>query len=286
MGNLIVCPFFGWMRDDVYFGLPAWDQTQLRQFAVSPLEWAAARYRPVAPWMAFGAAAHSLVLGTGPAVGLSGDGRAHRTDLAVGLPEDDLRRVRDMAAVTRPVFRQMHGLSETTMVSMHSSGLFVKGKADFIETDPDSDRPDDPIAVWDYKTTSDPLSSFPKRITGLGYDMQAAMYLRLLSNTRHVPYPGLKFRWLVQQTRPPYDYQVFETSATTPLIKSGEEKIEWALAEIQMFTLMHPEGLDILRRAYAPGRHRRRRIARAVGRYGDHRTVAFISGRKKKEKQQ
>lgn len=263
----MVIPFYGRMRDDLYFGMGYWDQTELRRFSVSPLEWAAARYRPAAPWMAFGAAAHSLVLGAGPAVGLSGDGQPHQTDLAVSLPQADLARVRDMAAVTRPVFRRLHGEAEMTMVSVDpASRLILKGKADFVETDGHGL----PVAVWDYKTTSSPLDGWYASIDALGYDMQAVTYLRLLSLAypRMVP-DTIVFRWLVQQTRPPYDYRIYEAQKDDPVIRRGKSKLTSALAAVNGFEREHPEGIDILSRAYAPGHHRRRRIARAVARYGD-----------------
>ena len=99
-------------------------------------------------------------------------------------------------------------------------GVPCKGKADWI---------DDDGYLWDLKTTA-AFSEFyykakaPNSRSYLGYDIQAAWYYTLFKELK-----PKGFRWLVVESKEPYDYKIYEASNET--LTDAQYRIMDALEE-------------------------------------------------------
>jgi hypothetical protein len=81
-----------------------------------------------------------------------------------------------------------------------------------------------PGRIIDYKTTGVSLDGFAKQASKFGYDLQAAMYMRVAAEL------GEKCEWLflVQETVAPYPVQIFRP--TLEFLEVGKRKFAQALA--------------------------------------------------------
>lgn len=69
--------------------------------------------------------------------------------------------------------------------------------------------------VMDLKTTNDPSPrAFAAQIDKLGYDIQAAVYLRAVEKLTPSPVNATRFWWLAVQNSPPWTPAVYEMDAT------------------------------------------------------------------------
>lgn len=111
-----------------------------------------------------------------------------------------------------PLFRD--GKPEATLLWNEPDGTLCRARCDWLR--------DDHMAIDDYKTTS--ASANPERwirtMLGIGGDIQAAFYLRGLERLTG---ERAEFRFVVQETFPPY-----ELSVVTP----GAEMMEYANAKV------------------------------------------------------
>lgn len=113
------------------------------------------------------------------------------------------------------------GLPEQTLVWEEDGGVGCRARLDWLR--------DDRRTIDDYKTTSG--SANPERwertLFGIGADVQAAWYLRgLAAVTRSMTWA--EFRWVVQETFPPYALSV--VSLAPSALELASRKVEWALA--------------------------------------------------------
>lgn len=85
---------------------------------------------------------------------------------------------------------------------------------------------DDNTAIDDYKTTSRSANpeSFSRTLFNMGYDVQAAMYLRGLEALTGM---SAQWRWVVQETTPPYALSV--VAMTPQALSLANEKVEYAI---------------------------------------------------------
>lgn len=215
MTDKIEFPFIGAMSDKDYFAYPAWDQTQLKQWLVSPAQWAADKDIQPTQAMRFGMAAHALVLGSGAPVkqaehsprskaGQAEQAEADKQGVTL-LPADQFEAVHKMAEITRPVFQTLGGRPETAMIAKDpKTGLTIKGKADWLPAKADEDGR---YWIYDYKTTAAPLDDFEHTAMVGGYDIQAAFYLKLWHLTHKDEVRPLGFMFVPQEKHDPYDYE-------------------------------------------------------------------------------
>lgn len=251
--ELMKLPWHGDMSDKDYFGLDSydgtdaghwWDQSQLKQWAKSPLDWASSLHVEPTPVMRFGTACHSLILGSGAPVEKaehtprSKVGQEEQADaLKRGvtlLPADQFEAAQQMAAVAHPVFQDMMpGEPEVTMLARDTTqfrDVYLKGKADWIPLDPDDD------GVWriyDYKTTSMPLDDFGRTVFQGGYDIQAVFYLHLahlcgITDGRE----RTGFGWVVQSKVPPYAFRIYRVDASDAQLTYAAELVDHLLADV------------------------------------------------------
>lgn len=227
------------MNDTDYFSHPALDQTMLKLFRKSPREYA---YRmlhksePNAPALEFGKAAHSIVLGKGPEVMPSPDRRTKAgRELAasietmdeppVMLRQADYERLMDMMAnkPDRNVFGE--GQPEMALFATDpDTGVELKGKADWLPSEPDSDGI---LRIRDYKTTIAPLDDFPRTSYTHGYHIQAAFYMRLMRlNGYETP---LGFEFIVQSKNPSYDWKTYRFDEMAPELQMADQIISQTL---------------------------------------------------------
>lgn len=81
-----------------------------------------------------------------------------------------------------------------------------------------------PKAILDYKSFGYPIDQFPSKITELGYDISAAMYVegKLEFYRRNkIPVEKIMFYWIVQESKPPYDWAIFSAEN---YLESGAKK--------------------------------------------------------------
>jgi hypothetical protein len=83
--------------------------------------------------------------------------------------------------------------------------------------------------IWDIKTTSGGLSEWAinTMIPRLGYDLQAAFYIRGLETLSQEVAGRIIFKWIFVETEPPYEIVVREIDATT--FEYGRRKAEAAI---------------------------------------------------------
>lgn len=237
---------FRQMADDEYFADPAVDQTMLKRFLVSPIAYQWAIDHPVGETsaMRFGTACHALALGSGAPVveapnRRTKEGKAlaakYEEQGATVLPAADYAAVRTMAGIVHPVFQEIGGRPETAMIATDpQTGIRIKGKADWL---PDKTDPDGVYWVYDYKTARS-LDGWDRHFVDLGYHIQAAFYLRLLSLCDTAIAGPVGFRFLVQEKQPPYDWMVRELQADTDdqgILAAANAAIDRALAGLASY---------------------------------------------------
>lgn len=195
------------------------------------------------PWsreMSIGSAAHLLALGKGPRVAFldfpdwrkkeARDARdAAIAEGKIVMKAIDRARVEDMNTALREqlarheavdAFMLGAGRAEMTLI-WRERELWCRALVDWLPNDPEG-------WIYDYKTTSqvgEPWA-FARRIPTLGYDIQAAWYLRGAAHARDKKPRG--FRWVVQETEPPYAVAVIEAGEST--LHLGTEKLRRAMA--------------------------------------------------------
>lgn len=237
----VTVPWSGDMTDEDYFALDAWDQSQLKQWMISPAQWEASKSVEQTPAMRFGTAAHALVLGSGAPVKAMGhtprskagkeEAEQALKDHVTLLPEADFDAVSKMAEITHPVFQRIGGHAEQAMIVKDpDTGLTLKGKADWLPLLPDNSGM---YFIYDYKTTSAPLDDFPRTALNGGYDIQAAFYMKLWRLT-HGGGDGQKlgFRFIVQEKKPPFDFEQWEMFDDDDEIVQAGKLIDATLTDI------------------------------------------------------
>lgn len=187
-------------------------------------------WKPAEPKAAFdiGSAAHALLLEDGSGIEmveadnwLTKAAKEQRDALrAKGLTPiltKDFERTREMARVATE-FLAEYGIdvsktdNECTMIA-EVNGVLCRTRADIFM----------PGRIIDYKTTGVSLDVFNKQASKFGYDLQAAMYMRVAAEL------GEKCEWmfLVQETVAPYPVQMFKP--TLEFLEVGRRKFEQAL---------------------------------------------------------
>lgn len=114
------------------------------------------------------------------------------------------------------------GKAEGTLVWQDDHGVICRARPDWLH--------DDLVTIDDYKTTSgsaDPHSWTRNTMFAIGADIQAAFYLRGLRKLTG-PLPGLEFRFIVQETYPPYALSVVALSPDAMAL--AEDKVKTAIA--------------------------------------------------------
>ena len=119
------------------------------------------------------------------------------------------------------------GKPEQTIIWQHGE-IYCRAMIDYL--------PDGGNVVYDYKTTgqSAHADEFIKSIYNMGYDLQAAFYsmgLREVCGMENV-----HFRFIVQETKPPYALNVIELAPAalelaTARVKHGLDQFEWCMAK-------------------------------------------------------
>lgn len=111
------------------------------------------------------------------------------------------------------------GDAEQTLIWQEHNGVWCRARPDWLRNDQ--------RLIADYKTTTDasPDRWIRSQLFGLGYDIQAAFYLRGL---RALLGYDAAWRWVVQETKPPYAVSV--VAPLPPVIELAEKKVERAIA--------------------------------------------------------
>lgn len=81
-----------------------------------------------------------------------------------------------------------------------------------------------PKAIFDYKSFGYTIEEFPRKITELGYDISAAMYVegkKEYYRRNGMDVPEIRFYWIVQESNPPYDWAIFSAEH---FMESGADK--------------------------------------------------------------
>ena len=187
-------------------------------------------WKPAEPKAAFdiGSAAHALLLENGKDImvivadnWLTNDAKAKRDD-ARGLGftpvlTKEYEKTQEMSRIATE-FLASYGIdvsktdNECTMIA-EVDGVLCRTRADIFM----------PGRIIDYKTTGLNLDVFNKQASKFGYDLQAAMYLRVAAEL------GEQCDWmfLVQETVAPYPVQMFKP--TLEFLEVGRRKFEQAL---------------------------------------------------------
>ncbi len=110
------------------------------------------------------------------------------------------------------------GQSERTIIWQEDNGVWCRARADWLS--------DDRAQIDDYKTTSGTANpeTFSRSIFDRGYDVQAAFYLRGL---RHLFGVDARFRFIVQETEPPFALSVIALGPDA--LTLAEKKVLYAL---------------------------------------------------------
>ena len=101
------------------------------------------------------------------------------------------------------------GKPEQTLV-WQDDGMWCRARLDWL--------PDKRGHIYDYKTTSSSAGpdSFMRSLFDNGYDFQAAFYLRGVANL--LDWHNIEFRFVVQETSPPYALSVVALAVTAPIM--------------------------------------------------------------------
>ena len=188
-------------------------------------------WKPAEPKAAFdiGSAAHALLLENGKDImviaadnWLTKDAKAKRDD-ARGLGftpvlTKEYEKTQEMSRIATE-FLASYGIdvsktdNECTMIA-EVDGVLCRTRADIFM----------PGRIIDYKTTGLSLDVFNKQASKFGYDLQAAMYMRVAAEL------GEKCEWLflVQETVAPYPVQMFKP--TLEFLEVGKRKFAQALS--------------------------------------------------------
>lgn len=178
------------LTDSQYFAHPAVDQTQLKQFAANPREWAYSRLHPeeskTSPAFQFGTAFHAYLMGTGTVISPDGvnlrtkAGQAWRKEQeaagSIVVSPDDMQLIQRMVSNLEPDDRQLisqAACEQAYLITDRETGLQLKIKPDV--------NPQDPTLIVDVKTTADNSNEgFTRSIVNFGYDIQAVFYTDVL----------------------------------------------------------------------------------------------------------
>jgi hypothetical protein len=225
------------MDDADYFALPALDQSALKRFMVSPLAYADYVEHGLDVSKAaldFGSVMHSLVLGRGVDFAVkpnlrTKEGKAeaelYKASGVIMLSQADADKALEMAPMCRDYIQSIPGKPEMALLATDPvTGLELKGKADWLPENPDSDGV---YRIRDYKTTSHDPREFPNTAFQFGYHLQAAFYMRLAALCG-LPEP-FGFEFVVQEKQSPYDWMVWRFDSTAPEIGLANQRIEKAL---------------------------------------------------------
>jgi hypothetical protein len=188
-------------------------------------------WKPAEPKAAFdiGSSAHALLLENGKDImviaadnWLTKDAKAKRDD-ARGLGftpvlTKEYEKTQEMSRIATE-FLASYGIdvsntdNECTMIA-EVDGVLCRTRADIFM----------PNRIIDYKTTGLSLDVFNKQASKFGYDLQAAMYMRVAQEL------GEKCEWLflVQETVAPYPVQLFRP--TLEFLEVGKRKFAQALS--------------------------------------------------------
>nr|WP_169240909.1 PD-(D/E)XK nuclease-like domain-containing protein [Bifidobacterium sp. DSM 109959] len=244
------------MSDAEYFADDAIDQTALKKYLISPKAYAqyVTGEHQSSPVLEFGKAAHSLILGSGPTVLVkpnrrTKEGRAewekltgeHAGEDVVWVSPDDHTALQAMRSECS-YFSTLPGKPEMALFADDQiTGLALKGKADWLPTDPDVDGV---YRIRDYKTTVKSPVDFTKSAWMYGYHIQAAFYMRLY---RATGYTGpLGFEFVVQEKNPPYDWMLWRLDEDAPEIDVANQQINLALKGISWFREHMDDPLDAM----------------------------------------
>lgn len=114
------------------------------------------------------------------------------------------------------------GDAEVTLAVQHESLSWLRARLDWWSTDR--------RLVVDYKTTSGLASAeeFGRKIAQMGYDVQAAFYLRTIERLDAALAGRLTFLFVVQEVEPPFALNVFELAEADLAV--ARRKVEAAVA--------------------------------------------------------
>jgi hypothetical protein len=194
-----------------------------------------------------GSVAHELILGRGKGYDVveADDWRskaakeARDAARARGLVPILARHALDAWAMARSVVKRMreipdlspllgdsetslaNGLAERVMVWRDIGGALCRAMIDF--------QGPAPTAIWDIKTTGVLLDdeTRARQIVNLGHDVQAAFYLRGLSQLLPDLAGRFRWRWIVVEDSPPFEVRVIEPLAE--LLEIGDRKAALAI---------------------------------------------------------
>ncbi len=171
-----------------------------------------------------GRVAHALLLGRGADFAVI-DHEDWRTKAA--REARDEAREQGLTPILRPQFEQAEamvaslrdqlrqhecagafegGLAEATLVWREENGVWCRARIDWMP-----DPPTDGIVIYDYKTTSasaEPAAFGGRNLFALGYDIQAAFYLRGIGAVLGIG--DARLRFVVQETEEPFAATVLE----------------------------------------------------------------------------
>lgn len=242
------------MPDKEYFAHPAIDQTGLKKFMESPRAYAWHKLNPLDnSTLAFGKAAHSLILGSGPKVERKLDGRTKagkaqaeqaKSDDLVILSGSDYEKLQNMVDYAPDMNSLVEGKPEIALFAIDpTTGLQLKGKADWLPDHPDMDGV---MWLYDYKTTGHDVQDFTGSAYKFGYHIQAAFYMMLYRLV--TGYQGaMGFRFVVQEKQEPYDWMIWELSENDPEISLvAVKQIREALDRFSFYRKNHIPLEDML----------------------------------------
>lgn len=231
------------MPDKEYFAHPAIDQSGLKKFMESPRAYAWSRLNPLdTDALAFGKAAHSLILGSGPTVERKLDGRtkagkeqaerAKSEDLVV-LTGKDYEKLQNMVDYAPDMKALVAGKPEIALFAIDpQTGLELKCKVDWLPDKPDMDGT---MYLYDYKTTGHSVQDFVGSAYKFGYHIQAAFYMMVYKLVTGFTGP-MGFRFIVQEKQPPYDWMIWELLESSPEISMvAERQIRNALTSFSFY---------------------------------------------------
>lgn len=187
-----------------------------------------------------GTAAHKMLLGRGAEIVIidaksyqSKDAQAQRaaayTEGRAPILFADCAAASRLADTTRRALEEIPdcagffaGKSEVVMAWEDMGGAWCRGMIDRLTMD------DRSATIWDIKTTAAGLSdkALGSRIAD-GYDLQAAMYVRGLSQLFPALAGRIKFRWIFIEQDEPHEVRVIEADRATLTI--GDKKAAFAI---------------------------------------------------------
>jgi hypothetical protein len=179
----------------------------------------------------------------------SGEAKAFREDVRalgqVPLLIPQANRVREMVEKARMQMDELYndlylfvgGKPEQALWWEDDHGVMCRARIDWLH--------DDTYAVDDYKTTSassDP-AKWERTMYGMGADVQVAFYLRGLRKTYGLPKDDLEWRFVVQESYPPYALSVVTLAPSAMAV--ANDKVQkaidlWALCLEKDFWPAYP----------------------------------------------